>query len=106
MEVAIPHELDKATVRERLKARSHKIAEGIPGGMAQVDTSWVTEDRMALTINAMGQLLRGHIDVEERQVLFAMELPPALGFIQPIVETALRQQGQKMLAPPSSGDNG
>ena len=101
MEVAIPHDLDKDTVRERLKARSHKIAEGIPGGMAQVETSWVTEDRMALNINAMGQVLRGHIEVEERQVLFALELPPALGFIQPIVESAIRQQGQKMIAAPS-----
>lgn len=105
MEVAIPHDLDKDTVRERLRSRSHKIAEHIPGGMAQVETSWPSTDRMALNITAMGQVLRGHIDVEERQVLFVVDLPPALGFIQPIVENAIRQSGHKMLAPPS-GDGG
>lgn len=99
MEVAIPHNLGKDTVRERLRTRSHEIADGIPGGMAEVATSWPGEDRMAMTITAMGQVLRGHIDVEEQQILFVMELPPALGFISPIVEGAIRKQGHKLLLP-------
>ncbi|MEO6386761.1 MAG: polyhydroxyalkanoic acid system family protein [Croceibacterium sp.] len=102
MEVAIPHTLGKETVRQRLKSRSHTIADGIPGGMADVQTSWPSEDRMAMTITAMGQVIRGHVDVEEQQVLFKLELPPALGFIRPIVEAAIRQQGQVLLAPPTA----
>ena len=46
--------------------------------------------------------LNAHIDVEEAQVLFYVDLPPALGCIQPIVEGAIRQQSGKLLAPPSS----
>lgn len=99
MEVAIPHNLGKDTVRHRLQTRSHKIGEAIPGGMAEVVTDWPSEDRMAMTITAMGQVLRGHIDVEESQVVFVMDLPPALGFVQPLVEGAIRQQGHKMLLP-------
>lgn len=101
MEVTIPHNLGREEVRNRLRSRSHTIADGIPGGMAQVSTAWASEDRMTLDIAAMGQVLAGHIDIEDSQVVLHMELPPALGFLKPIVEGAIRQQGQKLLAPPS-----
>lgn len=102
MEVAIPHALGREEARRRLQANSHTMGEAIPGGMAQVSTSWPSEDRMEMAIAAMGQTLAGHIDVGETQVVLSIDLPPALGFIQPIVEGAIRQQGQKLLAPPAS----
>ena len=102
MEVAIPHQLGREEVRSRMRSRSHMIADGIPGGMAQVTTAWPSEDRMTLDIAAMGQALTGHIDVEDTQVVLHMDLPPALGFLKPIVEGAIRQQGQKMLAGPGA----
>jgi hypothetical protein len=101
MEVAIPHNLGRDEVRSRLRARSHTIADGIPGGMAQVNTAWTSEDRMDMAIAAMGQSLVGHIDIADAQVVLNIDLPPALGFLKPIVESAVRQQGQKLLAPPS-----
>jgi hypothetical protein len=42
MRVAIPHTLDNDTVRERLRGKSHEIADHIPGGAA-VRTAWPTE---------------------------------------------------------------
>lgn len=102
MNVAIPHNLGREEVRRRMHAQSHQIADGIPGGMAQVATSWPSEDRMALSINAMGQTIDGHIDIEDNQVVFTVQLPPALGFIEPIVAGAIREGGQKMLAPPKA----
>ena len=102
MEVAIPHALGRDEVRNRLRSRSHMIADGIPGGMANVQTAWPSDDRMTLDIAAMGQVLTGHIDVEDSQVVLHMELPPALGFLKPIVEGAIRQQGHKMLAAPGA----
>ena len=100
MEIAIPHKLGREEVRRRLHASSHEIGDAIPGGMADVQTSWPSEDRMAMSITAMGQLMSGHIDIEDNQVLFQMEMPPALSFLKPIVEGAIRQGGQKLLAPP------
>jgi hypothetical protein len=102
MQVAIPHQLGREETRRRLRANSHKMADGLPGGMGQVETSWPSEDRMALAIQAMGQALTGHIDIEDTQVLLTVDLPPALGFIEPIIAGAIKQSGQKMLAPPSS----
>ncbi|BBC71883.1 conserved hypothetical protein [Altererythrobacter sp. B11] len=100
MEVALPHGLGKAEVRRRLHANSHEIADHIPGGFADVATSWPSEDRMAMTINAMGQTIAGHVDVEDSRVLMVFDLPPALGFLKPLIEAAVRQQGDKLLAPP------
>ena len=101
MRVPIPHNLGREEARNRLHANSHKMADGFPGGMAQIQTSWPSEDRMALSIQAMGQAVVGRIDIEDTQVVLNVDLPPALGFIEPLVAGAIKQSGQKMLAPPS-----
>jgi hypothetical protein len=55
-----------------------------------------------MAIAALGQSLVGHIDVGETQVVLSIDLPPSLGFLKPIVEGAIRQQGQQLLAPPTT----
>lgn len=100
MEVAIPHSLGRDEVRHRLRTRSHTMADAIPGGMAEVRTDWPSEDRMSLDIAAMGQVLTGYILIHDSDVVLHMDLPPALGFLEPIVAGAIRQQGQKLLEPP------
>jgi hypothetical protein len=102
MQVAIPHTLSREETRRRLRANSHAIGDSIPGGMAQVKTAWPTEDRMTLAIQAMGQALNGYVDVEDSQVVLVVDLPPALGFIEPMIASAIRQSGQKLLAPPAA----
>ncbi|RPF71081.1 polyhydroxyalkanoic acid system family protein [Aurantiacibacter spongiae] len=100
MDVEIPHSLGRDEVRRRFRDNSHRIAAGIPGGMAEVKTSWPSEDRMALSVTALGQAITGHVDIHDHKVVFHMILPPALGFVQPIVEGAIRDQGQRLLAAP------
>lgn len=97
MRVAIPFDLSRDVVRERLKSRSHEIADHIPGGMAEVATDWPSDDRMNITISTMGQSLRGIVDIEEEQLVFEIALPPALSFLEPMISGAIRQQGQKLL---------
>lgn len=100
MQVAIPHDLDKATVRQRLRDNSHKIADHVPGGVAEVHTSWRDEDTMEMSVGAMGQQVKGEVKIEDGQVVFVIALPPALGFMEGVVEGAIKQSGQKMLAAP------
>lgn len=97
MRVAIPHDLDQDTVRERLRSRSHEIADKIPLPGAMVRTDWPSENRMNLVVQAMGQGITGHVDVEPGQLVFEIPLPPALGFIEPIVAGAIRDHGHKLL---------
>ena len=97
MRVPIPHNLPKEEVRRRLSSRSHEIGNFIPGGMAQVTTSWPDQDTMALGVRAMGQGIDGRVLIEDHQVVFEVNLPPALAFVEPMVAGAIRQQGAKML---------
>ncbi len=97
MRIALPHELGRDEVRRRLKERSHEIADYIPGGLAQVDTSWSSEDRMELGVSAMGQHITGDIEVHETELVFQIKLPPALSFVRPMIESAIRSNGTKML---------
>ena len=97
MRVPIPHDLPKEEVRHRLSSRSHEIANFVPGGMAQVETAWPDEDTMTLGVRAMGQGINGRVLIEERQVVFEIDLPAALAFVEPMVAGAIRQQGTKLL---------
>ena len=97
MRVAIPHSLDKAEVRRRLSTRTGELANHIPGGLAQVDQEWVGEDRMRMSVSAMGAAVTALIEVEERQVVVNVELPPQLGFLSGIIEQAVRDKGTKLL---------
>ena len=98
MKVALPHDLGREEVRRRLKDRSHEIADYIPGGMADVETSWPSEDVMELSVKAMGQGITGNVEVEDEQVIFRIDLPPMLSFVKPMIESAIRSNGTKMLA--------
>ena len=55
---------------------------------------------MAMSVKAMGQELRGDVEIEDGQVVFDVDLPPALGFLEPMIASAFKQGGQKLLAPP------
>ena len=97
MRVPISHNLGKDEVRRRLQSRSHEIGQFVPGGMADVTTGWPSEDRMDLSVKAMGQGVDACVIIEEEQVIFEVNLPPALAFFEPMVASAIRKQGQKLI---------
>ncbi len=102
MRVPLAHNLGKEEVRRRLHARSHEIGDAIPGGVADVETSWPNEDTLALDIKAMGNVTRAQVLIEETQVIFEIDLPPALAFFEPVIAGAITKKGQKLLAPSES----
>lgn len=97
MRVPIKHTLDKAEVRRRLHSRSHEIGSFVPGGMADVTTAWPNEDTMTLTVATMGQRVDGRVLVEDDQVVFEVDLPPMLSFVEPMISKAIQAKGQQML---------
>ncbi len=97
MKFTLPHDLGREEVRRRLKERSHEIADHIPGGMASVDTKWPGEDRMQMKVSAMGQDVRGEIEIHDTQVVVQLALPPALSFFEPIVKSAVQSNAAKLL---------
>lgn len=97
MRVAVPHSLPREEVRRRLRDKSSDIANFIPGGMAQVTSNWTGEDRMQLSVAAMGANVTGDVLIEDAQVVFQVTLPPALSFFEPMVAKAIAANGQKLL---------
>lgn len=97
MRIPIPHALPRDEVRHRLSSRTHEIRNFIPGGMAEVSTHWPDDDTMALTVRAMGQGIDGRVVIEDHQVVFEIDLPPALAFVEPAIAGAIRSKGTKLL---------
>lgn len=97
MRVAIPHSLPPAEVCSRIKARSHEIADFIPGGLATVSTDWPSDDRMALYVSAMGQRIDGTIDITDSEMVITIDLPPALSFVEGMIRGTMEDKGRKLL---------
>jgi hypothetical protein len=45
----------------------------------------------------MGQQITGSIDIQDHELVFTIILPPALSFVEPMVERAIAEKGRKLL---------
>lgn len=97
MRIAIPHNLGREEVRRRLQGRLPEVAQFVPGGLAEVETGWASEDRATLVVRAMMQEVTGAIDIEDTQLVFTVNLPPALSFVEPMIRGAIEDKGRKLL---------
>ncbi|MCB2051086.1 MAG: polyhydroxyalkanoic acid system family protein [Novosphingobium sp.] len=98
MQITLPHNLSREEVRNRLRDKAQDILGQVPGGMAEVETSWPAEDRMALSVSVMGQVMKGDIAIADKDVTVTLELPFTLTFVQPMIEGTIREKGKELLA--------
>lgn len=97
MEITVPHNLTRQDVRDRLHDKAGEVLGQVPGGMAEVETSWPSEDRMDIAIKAMGQVVRGNLAIEDKLVRISIDLPMMLGFLEPMISGTINEQGRKLL---------
>ena len=97
MRVPIPHQLGREEARRRLHARSGELTGLFPGMGAAVEIDWPSEDRMSTTVTVMGKTVQGHVDVEDDAVVFDIDLPMALSFIEPMIRSTIEAKGRKLL---------
>lgn len=102
MRVPIKHDLPKEEVRRRLRERMPELPSHLPGGTGEVTTAWPDEDTMTLAVAALGQTVRTRIEIEERQVIVELDLPPMLSFFKPLIAAAVSDKGTRLLAGPAS----
>ena len=95
--IDLPHKLSRAEVRRRMQTRIGELPAHIPGGVAEVRSSWPSEDRMALGVAAMGQTLATTIDIEDHVVRVSLTLPPMLSFFSGAITAAVQRKGGKLL---------
>lgn len=101
--IDVPHRLGRAGARERMKARVGELAGHIPGGFAEVQSAWPSEDEMVLNIKAMGQEIAATLEVQDALVRVHLVLPAMLSFFSGAIEAAVKDGGTRMLADKSGG---
>ena len=94
--VDLPHSLGAEEAKRRMQRGIGKLAGHIPGGSADVQSSW-EGDRMKLRVEAMGQAVAGHIDVFETKVTVELMLPGMLAMFAGPIAAMLRNRGTEML---------
>lgn len=97
MRVDIPHQLGKEGAKARLAANAHKLADHVPGKVADVRTDW-EGDVLRVFVSAMGQQVTARATVEDTLVRAEIELPALLGFFEAPIRAAIESQGPKLLA--------
>jgi hypothetical protein len=97
MRVAIPHSLGRDEARRRLKSRSHEISGLVPGGIGEIAAHWPSEDRMTVEFGAMGKSAQGSIEIGDDTVVFSIDLPGGLSFVEPMIRSAVEAKVQKLL---------
>ena len=98
MRVALPHTLAHEELRRRFHARSDELKSLFPAGLAQVTQQWRDQDHLDMEITAMGQRVTGLVELREAAVVVTVDLPPALGFVERIIESTIREKTQKLLS--------
>jgi len=96
IQVDLPHKLGKDEARRRIAGNVHKLKDHIPGGAAQVDSSW-SGDQLKLDISAMGQTVEALIGVDDTVVHCRVQLPGLLGMFAGPIEAMLQKKGNILL---------
>ena len=104
IQVDLPHKLGAEEAKRRIDGGIGKLHDFIPGG-GEVRSAW-TGDRLGLQVTAMGQEVNTQIDVRDTYVRVELLLPPALGFVRPLIEAALKRKGADLLEDRSGAKRG
>ena len=101
--IDVPHQLGRAAAIERLRSRIGELAGHIPGGMATVNSSWPSDNVMALEVTTMGQTISARLEVEDTRVRVELVLPMMLSFFSGMISAAVREGGEKLLEDKNKG---
>lgn len=100
MQFDIPHRLGKAEAKRRIEAGIPKLERHIPGG-GTVQAHWTGEDKVAMTVTAMGQKIDVDMIVDEAAVHATVAVPMMLSMMAGAISGFVQTSAEKMLAPPS-----
>ncbi|MBL8773430.1 MAG: polyhydroxyalkanoic acid system family protein [Phenylobacterium sp.] len=99
--VTIPHQLGRAEARRRISEGLGGLTSQI-GAVGELKQSW-TGDRLAFSLQAIGQTITGSIDVSDQDVRLDVVLPGIFGMIANKLKGRLQNEGQILLGGPKRG---
>ena len=95
--VSIPHDLHQAEVKRRLTEALKEAREKHGDLLRDSQESWPSEHQMDFTARALGQAIRGSIQIEPTQVHLTVHLPMLLAMFASKVESQIQNAGQRLL---------
>ena len=100
MRISIPHDLGKDEVRRRMQARlgdAEDKAKGLLGSLASLETEWTGADTLAIAVSAMGYSIPCTAAISETSLDFEVAIPAGVGFARGMIESAIREKGERLL---------
>ena len=104
LHITLPHALGREEAARRMRDRVDELPGHIPGGIATVDHRWLSPDRMALDVAALGAQVATVVEVTEAAVVLTVTLPPLLQPFRRAIEAAVVKRGGALLEGPG-GDS-
>jgi hypothetical protein len=94
--LSIPHRLSTDEARTRIQNTLAGLKSQHAAKLAQVQETW-SGDHMEFRLAVMGQAVTGRVDVRERSVDLAIDLPWILAMFAEKVRGDVQREGTKLL---------
>jgi hypothetical protein len=94
--LSIPHRLSTDEARTRIQNTIAGLKNQHAARLAQVEERW-TGNHMDFRLGVMGQFVTGRVDVSERSVDLAIDLPWILAMFADKVRGEVQREGTKLL---------
>jgi hypothetical protein len=99
MRLEIPHTFGREAVRSRIAARIGEAGSNpaMAGGQIALDLSWIDQDNLAVKASAMGYTVPATLTITDTALVFDVTIPPGMGFARGLIESMIRERGEKLL---------
>jgi putative polyhydroxyalkanoate system protein len=94
--LSVPHNLTQAEARTRIQSGIAKLREQHGHRAANIRETW-TQDHLDFELTAMGQHIRGRMDVKPQDVQLELDLPFMLGMFAGRIQKEVEQEGRRLL---------
>lgn len=101
MKFEVPHDLGKDEAKRRIENGLPALEKHIPGG-GSVTSNWTADDRLTLSISAMGQSIDVGIEVEDAVVRGDVAVPMMLSMMSGAIRDFVEKSSRIMLEKPVS----
>jgi hypothetical protein len=94
--LTLPHELGRAEARRRIDEGFASLTKHLGGVAGGVTKAW-SGDRLTFCVSAIGQEIRGTVDVEDKAVKLEVLLPNLMAMVANRLKGRLKREGQILL---------
>jgi hypothetical protein len=94
--VLIPHQLGRDEALRRLKSGIERAESQFSSVFTVQEQAW-NDNRLQFQVRALGQAVRGGIEVNDMQVKLDVQLPWVIARLAAKIQQALQKQGAELL---------